>query len=77
MTAPYRPESRPRSLAKALSWRVLATMVTVALVFAFTGRLDIAVALGGVEVLAKLAVYYLHERVWQRVSWGTRDVDGD
>ncbi|HSM59300.1 MAG TPA: DUF2061 domain-containing protein [Longimicrobiales bacterium] len=63
-------ETRARSAVKSLSWRVVATATTVALVLAFTGELRIAVAVGGIEVVAKLVIFYAHERVWDRVRWG-------
>ena len=36
----------------------------------FFGRLDIAVVIGGLEIVLKLILYYFHERFWNRVSWG-------
>ena len=66
-------ETRARSVAKSLSWRVVATLTTIGLVWAFTGAVHIAVAVGAVEVLAKLVIFYFHERVWARVGWGWAD----
>ena len=63
-------ETRARSLVKSLSWRVIATLTTIALVWGFTGQVHIALAVGGVEVLAKLVIFYFHERAWATVSWG-------
>ena len=66
-------ETRARSLAKSMSWRVIATLTTFALVWGFTGQAHIAVAVGGVEVLVKLVIFYLHERAWWMVQWGFVD----
>ena len=63
-------ESRSRSVVKSLSWRILATATTMVIVLAFTGEIELAVAIGGIEVVAKLLIFYLHERTWQRVEWG-------
>ena len=63
-------EARRRSVAKSLSWRATATLTTMLIVFAFTGALDLALAVGGFEVVAKLVIFYGHERLWQRVRWG-------
>ncbi len=65
-------EAKTRSVLKAVSWRVWATLTTIALVFLFTGRWKIAAAIGGVEVIAKLILYFIHERVWDRIKWGKR-----
>jgi len=63
-------ERRRRSVAKSLSWRVIASLTTVALVLFFTGEVHLAVAVGGVEVIAKLIIFYAHERIWGLVRWG-------
>jgi len=67
-------EAKRRSILKAISWRVWATLTTIALVFLFTGRWKIAAAIGGVEVVAKLVLYFIHERVWDRITWGKREL---
>lgn len=63
-------DTRARSVAKSLTWRVLATLTTIALVYTFTGQVHIAFAVGGVEVVAKLLIFYFHERIWDAVRWG-------
>jgi uncharacterized membrane protein len=63
-------ESRSRSVAKSVSWRVVATGTTMSLVYWFTGTVELAVAVGGVEVVAKLMIFYAHERIWMKVPWG-------
>ncbi|MGM5485289.1 MAG: DUF2061 domain-containing protein [Nanobdellota archaeon] len=64
-------ESKKRSLAKSLSWRALATLTTMVLVYIFTGSIELSVSLAVVEVFVKLLVYYFHERTWDRIKWGT------
>lgn len=66
-------ESNGRSLAKTISWRFLATITTALLVYIFTGKLEIALAVGGIEVLLKLILYFFHERTWNKVSFGKRE----
>lgn len=60
-------ESHVRSVTKAVTWRILATMTTAIIVLSLTGRLKTALLVGGVEVFVKLIVYYLHERLWDLV----------
>ncbi|MFC1675447.1 DUF2061 domain-containing protein [Planctomycetota bacterium] len=62
--------SPKRSFTKSLTWRLCATITTVILVWIFVGKLSIAFSVGAVEIIVKLAVYYFHERVWNRVKWG-------
>ena len=59
-----------RSAAKAITWRVVATLDTFIISWLITGRLEWATAIAGVEVLTKVFIYYLHERMWVRVKWG-------
>lgn len=63
-------EYHKRSVVKAICWRALATLTTMAVVFGFTRRVTLAIEIGAVEVVAKIAFYYLHERVWNAVRWG-------
>ena len=64
-------ESRLRSVLKALSWRVLATLTTIAIAYFIVGDVKVALKIGAVEVVAKMAIYYLHERAWAQVPLGT------
>lgn len=64
-------EQRKRSLAKTLTWRALATLTTMGLVYGFTQEVVVSLGVGIVEVVAKLMLYYVHERVWSRFGWGT------
>ena len=63
-------EKRTRSLAKALSWRVIATGTTMTLVVLATGELKLAAGIGVAEASLKLAFYYMHERAWNMVNTG-------
>lgn len=63
-------EKRVRSLLKTISWRIVATSTTILLVFLFTGSLVISVGVGSLEVLLKIVIYYLHERIWNMSNFG-------
>jgi adenylylsulfate kinase len=63
-------EKPARSLLKALSWRIVATLTTTLLVFIFTGDLVISAGVGGSEFLLKIFIYYVHERVWNLFHFG-------
>lgn len=58
-------ESHIRSLAKAFSWRIVATLTTAIIAWIVTGQLDTAVLIGSIEFFLKFLIYYLHERAWQ------------
>ncbi len=67
-------ESNNRSILKTISWRFWATITTAALVLAFTGHLKIALVIGGIEVILKIVLYYLHERIWNKIPYGKREI---
>lgn len=55
-------------LFKALSWRVTATIITTAIVFIASGRLDFALKIGLAEGVIKILVYILHETMWEKLG---------
>lgn len=64
-------ESRVRSLLKAISYRVIGTLTTATLTYFVTGDLSAALAMGAVEPLTKIIIFYLHERAWQVLPRGS------
>jgi uncharacterized membrane protein len=65
-------ETHSRSVLKAVSWRALGTSDTFAISWFMTGRAEIAGSIAAMEVVTKVAWYYLHERIWALVPWGRR-----
>lgn len=68
-------ETHLRSVIKTISWRFLATLTTFSLVWIFTGKLDTALTVGGLEVVIKMLIYFLHERGWAKILWGKKEID--
>jgi len=65
-------EGHGRSLMKAVSWRTVGTIDTFIISFFITGKVSLAGGIAAVEVVTKIMIYYLHERVWAMVPWGRR-----
>ena len=65
-------ESKGRSAAKTISWRTLATLTTAIIVYILTGELVLAIAVGSIEVVAKIIIYFFHERAWNKIKFGRR-----
>ena len=59
-----------RSLVKAVSWRATGSLDTILLSWLFTGNLGVAAAIGFTEVVTKMVLYYVHERVWAGIGFG-------
>jgi uncharacterized membrane protein len=62
--------SKRRSLAKSLTWRVIAIVSTLLIGYAMTGSWAFALSLTVVSNVINFVLYYIHERVWLGVSWG-------
>ena len=69
----YTKSSPIRSLLKALTWRVVASGTTITVAYLLTGDAVVAGAIGGAEALCKIAMYFLHERMWQSIYWGMKE----
>lgn len=63
-------EKQYRSLIKATSWRALGTLDTIVVSFVITGKIKLALSIGAVELFTKIFLYYVHERIWNRISFG-------
>jgi uncharacterized membrane protein len=68
--------SRKRHVLKTISWRIIGTLDTMILSWIITGSLKIGVAIGGVEIITKMILYYFHERAWYRFSkYGVKEIN--
>lgn len=63
-------ETRRRSIAKAISYRVLGSLTTAGIAFVMTGSVATSLGVGGFDAIAKMFAYYVHERAWSRISYG-------
>jgi len=63
-------EKHYRSVAKAISWRVTGTVDTFLVAWLITGKVLLAISIGGLEIITKLCLYYIHERAWNKSNFG-------
>ncbi|WP_298488823.1 DUF2061 domain-containing protein [uncultured Maribacter sp.] len=59
-----------RSVAKALSWRVIGTLDTLVVSYILTGKMAVAASIASVDFLTKMVLYFFHERIWNGIKWG-------
>lgn len=59
-----------RSVIKAISWRATGTVDTMIIAYFITGKLEFALSIGFIELFTKIALYYVHERVWEKIDLG-------
>ncbi len=61
-----------RHFAKALTWRISASVITAIIAYLIVGSYTIALAILAIDSAIKIAWYYLHERLWYKTSWGIK-----
>ena len=66
-------ETHARSVGKAVSWRILGTLATSTIVFIFTRKWGLSLFVGAMEFVSKIGLFWLHERVWDRLAYGRRE----
>jgi len=57
---------KKRHILKTLTWRMIGTIDTIFLGWIITGNLKTGMTIGGIEVVTKMILYYLHERFWYK-----------
>lgn len=62
---------RKISFVKGITWRFVGTIDTILIAWIYTGNPLTGIKIGATEFLTKLILYYIHERVWNRVKIGT------
>lgn len=62
--------SQKRHIAKTFTWRITATLTTIALAWIISGDPMIGLKVGGWEFFIKMALYYFHERIWYKAKFG-------
>lgn len=60
--------SYKRHIAKTITWRVVGTIDTVILSWVISGDPFVGLKIGFAEVITKMSLYYLHERVWFKIN---------
>lgn len=62
-----------RSLVKAISWRITGSGATFLISFLISGNFTIAGSIATIQLVANTILYFVHERVWNRIKWGQSD----
>lgn len=65
-------ETKKRSITKALTYRFWQSANTFLISLVITGKIDMAAAIVSIEVVVKIFIYFLHERIWSKIRWGLK-----
>ena len=63
-------DSSIRTLAKTISWRIVATIATFIVSYLVSDDVSIAGTIAGSQILIHTTLYLIHERFWNKVTWG-------
>lgn len=60
--------SHKRHIAKTITWRIVGTIDTIVLSWIISGNPLTGLKIGLAEVITKMLLYYVHERVWFNIN---------
>ncbi len=63
-------ESHARSLAKAISYRILGSMATALIFYVLSGKASLSIGAGALDMVVKIGLYFVHERMWNHIPFG-------
>ena len=58
-------DSVKKSLLKTISWRLIATLIGMSLVYFYTKKIQFSLAFGLADFIIKFIAYYTHDRIWK------------
>jgi uncharacterized membrane protein len=67
----HRWDSHKTLLFKTITWRFLGTIDTIVLSWLVSESWHMGLQLVGIEFITKMALYFVHERIWFRIKWKT------
>jgi uncharacterized membrane protein len=62
--------TKARSLTKAISYRIFGTLASFGITYAITHKGNLAALAAFLDIVIKICIYYVHERVWNKIKWG-------
>ena len=63
-------ESHSRSIAKAVSYRILGSTTTALIFYFLTGKGSLSLGAGVLDMVLKIGAYFIHERIWNHINFG-------
>lgn len=68
---PY-TEKHTRSLAKAISYRILSITFDLLIIFALTKKVELTLGIVIISNVVSIFLYYFHERAWNKIHFGRK-----
>jgi len=65
-------ETHARTIVKTVTYRIVIVVSIFTITLFTTHRIDDAISITGITAVTGTILYYLHERVWGRITWGRK-----
>jgi len=65
-------DKKRRTIVKTLTWRVIATLVTIEALYLISDDIWISIVVGLAINFIKSILYFVHERLWEHIGWGRK-----
>ena len=59
-----------RSLVKTVSWRITGSGATFLISYLISGNFTVAGSIATIQLVSNTILYFIHERIWNRIRWG-------
>ena len=61
-----------RHVMKTITWRLIGTVDTILIGWFISGDPLIGISIGSVEIITKMVLYFIHERIWYKINFGVK-----
>lgn len=69
-------DTHKRTIIKTITWRIIATLTTVLVIYLWTDNWSLALGSGLIANALKTIFYYIHERIWNLIHFGRQFISG-
>ena len=63
-------DGHKRTFVKTISWRLTGSTATFLIAFLLIGDFAVAGTIGMTQLITNTILYYIHERLWNKIIWG-------
>ena len=68
-------DTTKRSLVKTVTWRLTGTGATFAISYAIVGDFSVSSSIAAIQLTLNTVLYFVHERMWDKIKWGRQTLD--
>ena len=61
-------DSKRKSFLKTISWRIIAVLTSLIIIYMFTHQMVISLKITIVAAIVSTIEYYIHERLWKSIK---------